>query len=177
MIFISLYNHFYIPCQARYSEQPYPFFLHSRHGSCSNYRPAPAQVPGTSNSGTAIHSFSLSCIADLFFSRSVAIRETCSEFSVGLESVPSPSLRTAPRRDSAFAHPMTKVKLGSKEFNVDCEEIMADKCGVSDEECAAFGELIRSGKINRVKKLSLVRNNFRLRCLWIVCCVVGTCET
>ncbi len=71
---------------------------------------------------------------------------------------------------------MTKVKLGSNEFNVDCEEIMADNCGVSNEECAAFGELMRSGKINRVKKLSLVRNDFRLRCLCIVCCVVGACE-
>jgi hypothetical protein len=63
---------------------------------------------------------------------------------------------------------MMKVKLGSKEFNVDCEEIMADKCGVSDEECAALGELMRSGKINRVKKLSLVRNDFHLHCLCIV---------
>ena len=85
----------------------------------------------------------------MFFSRSVAIVEMC---------------------------PVRKVKLGSKEFNVDCEEIVADKCGVSDAECAALGELMRSGEINRVKKLSLVRNDFRLYCLCIVCCVVIVCE-
>ncbi len=37
---------------------------------------------------------------------------------------------------------MAKVKLGSQEFDVDCEEIRATNSAVSDEECVALGARI-----------------------------------
>ena len=51
---------------------------------------------------------------------------------------------------------MAKVKLGSKEFDVDSEEIAASGCGVSDADCAAFAARMKTGEISRVKKLDLV---------------------
>ena len=51
---------------------------------------------------------------------------------------------------------MAKVKLGSKEFDVDCEEIHASGCGVSDEECVALGARMKGGDFQRVKTVELV---------------------
>lgn len=51
-IFICIYNCFYIPCQAHYRTAPPEPFTPYRLLTCSNYRPAPAQVPCTSKSGT-----------------------------------------------------------------------------------------------------------------------------
>ena len=51
---------------------------------------------------------------------------------------------------------MAKVKSGSKEFDVDSEEIDASGCGVSDAECAAFATRMKTGEISRVKTLVLV---------------------
>ena len=51
---------------------------------------------------------------------------------------------------------MAKVKLGSKEFDVDCEEIEASGCGVSDEECVALGARMKGGEFQRVKTVKLV---------------------
>ena len=51
---------------------------------------------------------------------------------------------------------MAKVKLGSKEFDVDCEEIDANYCGVSDDECVALGARMKDGEFQRVKTVKLV---------------------
>jgi hypothetical protein len=51
---------------------------------------------------------------------------------------------------------MAKVKLGSKEFDVDSMIINAMNCGVSDTDCAAFAARITTGEISRVKVLNLV---------------------
>ncbi len=51
---------------------------------------------------------------------------------------------------------MAKVKLGSKEFNVDSEEIDADSCGVPAADLALFAARVKTGEISRVKKLYLV---------------------
>ncbi len=53
---------------------------------------------------------------------------------------------------------MAKVKLGSKEFHVDSEEIDASDCGVSDADCVAFVRFVAfaTGEISRVKTLNLV---------------------
>jgi hypothetical protein len=51
---------------------------------------------------------------------------------------------------------MAKVKLGLKEFIVDCEEIEAGGCGVSDEECVALGARMKGGEFPRVKTVLLV---------------------
>ena len=52
---------------------------------------------------------------------------------------------------------MSKVKLGSKEFDVDCEDIDAWNCGVSDADCIALAARMKTGEISRVKYLNLVR--------------------
>ena len=52
---------------------------------------------------------------------------------------------------------MPKVKLGRKEFDVDCEDINAYRCGVSNADCAALAARMKSGEISRVKTLMLVR--------------------
>jgi hypothetical protein len=52
---------------------------------------------------------------------------------------------------------MAKVKLGSKEFAVDSEIINANYCGVTDADCVALAALMKSGKMPRLKRLSLVR--------------------
>ena len=64
---------------------------------------------------------------------------------------------------------MAKVKLGSREFDVDSEVMDARGCGVTDEDCIALGERMKSGEIRKVKKLFLVRCMF-----FIVCFVVGS---
>ena len=51
---------------------------------------------------------------------------------------------------------MPTVKLGSKEFDVDSEEIKANFCGVSAADCVAFAARMTTGEISRVKTLSLV---------------------
>jgi hypothetical protein len=51
---------------------------------------------------------------------------------------------------------MAKVKLGSKEFDVDCEGIFAGGCRVSDEECVALGARMKGGEFQRVKIVKLV---------------------
>ncbi len=53
---------------------------------------------------------------------------------------------------------MAKVKLGSKEFHLDSEEIDASGCGVSDADCVAFVRFVAfaTGEISRVKTLNLV---------------------
>ena len=52
---------------------------------------------------------------------------------------------------------MSKVELGSEEFDVDCEEIYAFGCGVSNADCIALAARMKTGEISRVKKLDLVR--------------------
>jgi len=52
---------------------------------------------------------------------------------------------------------MPKVKLGSEEFDVDCEEIDASGCGVSVADCIALAARMKTGEISRVKTLRLVR--------------------
>jgi hypothetical protein len=51
---------------------------------------------------------------------------------------------------------MAKAKLGSNEFDVDCEKIDAYNCGVSDEECVKLGARMKGGEFQRVKTVSLV---------------------
>jgi hypothetical protein len=60
---------------------------------------------------------------------------------------------------------MAKVKLGSREFDVDSEEIVASGCGVTDADCIAFAARMKSGEIRKVKKLVLVRCMFFIVCL------------
>ena len=52
---------------------------------------------------------------------------------------------------------MPKIKLGSGEFDVDCEEINAGRLGVSAADCSALAARMRTGEISRVKELYLVR--------------------
>ena len=52
---------------------------------------------------------------------------------------------------------MAKVKLGTKEFDVDSEGIHASHCGVSDADCAELAARMKTGEISRVKTLILVR--------------------
>ena len=57
---------------------------------------------------------------------------------------------------------MAKVKLGKKEFLVDCDVIDANGCEVSAADCNALCARMRSGEINRVTELFLVRFFFDL---------------
>ncbi len=52
---------------------------------------------------------------------------------------------------------MEKVQLGRRKFGVDCEEIDARNCGVSDADCASLGARMQSGEMSRLKILRLVR--------------------
>ena len=52
---------------------------------------------------------------------------------------------------------MSKIKLGSREFDVNCEEIAAYDCGVSAADCSSLAARIKTGEISRVKMLYLVR--------------------
>ena len=52
---------------------------------------------------------------------------------------------------------MAKVKLGRNEFDVDSEEITADRCDVTVADCVALAARMKSGEMRRLKKLSLVR--------------------
>ena len=53
---------------------------------------------------------------------------------------------------------MAKVKLGSKEFDVDSEEIyIPDSCGITAADCVALAARMKSGEMRRLKKLQLVR--------------------
>ena len=56
-----------------------------------------------------------------------------------------------------YSYNMARVKLGCKKFDVDSEWIDASFCGVSDADCAAFAERMKTGEISRVKTLNLVR--------------------
>jgi hypothetical protein len=51
---------------------------------------------------------------------------------------------------------MAKVKLGSKEFDVDSEEIDANCCHVTAADCVALAARMKSGEIRRLKRLELV---------------------
>lgn len=51
---------------------------------------------------------------------------------------------------------MAKVKLGSIQFDADCEEIAAVTCGFSDAECVALGARMKGGEFRRVKMVYLV---------------------
>ena len=55
-----------------------------------------------------------------------------------------------------YSYNMAKVKLGSKEFDVDSEKIDARDCGVSVADCAEFARRMKTGEISRVKTLNLV---------------------
>jgi hypothetical protein len=61
-----------------------------------------------------------------------------------------------------MTHPIAKVKLGRKEFDVDCEEIDAGSCGISAADCAALGAWMEMGGFNRVKIMILVRFHVRV---------------
>ena len=69
---------------------------------------------------------------------------------------------------------MAKVKLGSKEFDVDSEEIDADGCGVTVADCVALAAAMKSGKIHRLKKLSLVRLS---SVLFVFCFISSICTS
>jgi hypothetical protein len=56
----------------------------------------------------------------------------------------------------AAAYSMAKVKLGSKEFDVNAEKIDANRCGVPAADLALFAARVKTGEISRVKTLSLV---------------------
>ncbi len=58
---------------------------------------------------------------------------------------------------AAFTYSMTKVKLGTKEFDVGSEVIHASYCGVSDADCIELAARMKTGEISRVKTLILVR--------------------
>ncbi len=58
---------------------------------------------------------------------------------------------------SAAAYYMAKVSLGSENFDVDSEEIVATSCGVSAADVAVFAARVKRGEISRVSKLLLVR--------------------
>ncbi len=52
---------------------------------------------------------------------------------------------------------MAKVKLGSREFDADCEEIAVPwNCGrISDAECVALGAQMRVGEFQRLRIMQL----------------------
>jgi hypothetical protein len=52
---------------------------------------------------------------------------------------------------------MPTVKLGWKEFDVKCDEIIVYNCGVTDADCVAFAARMKTGEISRVKTLIIVR--------------------
>ena len=52
---------------------------------------------------------------------------------------------------------MAKVKLGTKEFDVSSELIIAWCSGVSDADCIELAARMKTGEISRVKRLELVR--------------------
>ena len=56
-----------------------------------------------------------------------------------------------------LTHSHSKFKLGSRECDVDSEEVYASGAGVSDADCALLAVLMRAGKLNNVKRLRLVR--------------------
>ena len=74
---------------------------------------------------------------------------------------------TSARAAAGFTHFMSKVKLGSRVFDVDSEEIVANWCGVSDADCIALAARMKTGEISRVKILDLVRLFFQF-CLCFV---------
>ena len=47
--------------------------------------------------------------------------------------------------------------MGSEAFDVDSEEIVAVRCGVSAADVAVFAAQVKRGEISRVKTLHLVR--------------------
>jgi hypothetical protein len=59
---------------------------------------------------------------------------------------------------------MAKVKLGSKEFDVDCEEIVVPWPGdggrISDAQCVALGARMSGGEFQRLKIMRLVSFRF-----------------
>ena len=61
------------------------------------------------------------------------------------------------RPTAASACSMAKVKLGSKEFDLDSEVIHASCWRVSDADCVVFAARMKKGEICRVKRLILVR--------------------
>jgi hypothetical protein len=67
-----------------------------------------------------------------------------------------------PRRSGGQAaaviatYSMAKVKLGTREFDVNREEINAWSCGVTATDCAVLGARMQSGEVSRVKNLNLV---------------------
>jgi hypothetical protein len=71
---------------------------------------------------------------------------------------------------------MAKVKLGNKEFDVDCEAIDASGCGVSAAGCVALAARMKTGGMSRLKKLYLVRFTSCSVCAdcVVLCCVVET---
>ena len=52
---------------------------------------------------------------------------------------------------------MAKVKLGSKEFDADCEAISATNCGVSDADCVVLGARMSGRDFKRLTTVELVR--------------------
>ena len=56
-----------------------------------------------------------------------------------------------------YSYNMAKVKLGSKEFDLDSEVIHASCWRVSDADCVVFAARMKKGEICRVKRLILVR--------------------
>jgi hypothetical protein len=52
---------------------------------------------------------------------------------------------------------MAKVKLGNKEFDVDCEAMDASGCGVNAAGCVALAARMKTGEMSRLKRLCLVR--------------------
>ena len=61
---------------------------------------------------------------------------------------------------ASFSIFSAELKLGWREFDVDCEEIDAIGCDVSAADCAALAARMRTGEINKLKTLFLVRSSF-----------------
>ena len=69
---------------------------------------------------------------------------------------------------------MAKVKLGSREFDVDREEINAWNGGVTVADLVALAAAMKSGKMRRLKKLGLVR---LFPVLFVFCFISSICTS
>ena len=69
---------------------------------------------------------------------------------------------------------MAKVKLGSREFDVDSEEIVANYSGVTVADLVALAAAMKSGKMRRLKKLDLVR---LFPVLFVFCFISSICTS
>ncbi len=72
------------------------------------------------------------------------------------QPAPPAAVAPLPKKPAPSACSMPTVKLGSREFDVDSEEIKSSWCEVSAADCIAFAARMTTGEISRVKTLLLV---------------------